>query len=469
MNVILARRHPPNRRFARVNPALGALAGEISAFVLLAPLLLACAFWNGFPLIYYDTGAYVLEGLGWHFLAERSPAYSLFLRFARADLSLWTIVAIQACATAFVMVEAARAVAPRMRLFAFLVLCVVLVGATGLPWYTGEVEPDSFAAVAAIAFYLVAFRRAALGQLRIVALLFVGAFAAAAHISHLLLIAGLFVFLALYFAARLLARAGAAWPKPNLAGTGIMVGLALSLVIASNYAFTRQVFLSRAGPAFLFARLLQDRIVTRLLDETCPQSGYRLCAYRDVLPPTANAWLWAPYSPFFKLGGFAGTRQESERIVLDSLARYPWQNLRSLLVDSALQFVSFKTGDQVEPQQWALRPVFSVYLPSQLGSYLTARQQRGQIGFRSLNAVHVPLGYASLLAMAGLFALAMRRAERDQSVFLATVLLALLGNAVICGGLSNPHDRYQSRLMWMGTFAACLVAGANGFGARREP
>jgi hypothetical protein len=35
------------------------------------------------------------------------------------------------------------------------------------------------------------------------------------------------------------------------------------------------------------------------------------------------------------------------------------------------------------------------------------------------------------------------------------VLLALLGNAFICGVLSNPHDRYQSRLVWL----ASLVVG----------
>jgi hypothetical protein len=38
-------------------------------------------------------------------------------------------------------------------------------------------------------------------------------------------------------------------------------------------------------------------------------------------------------------------------------------------------------------------------------------------------------------------------------------LLALIGNAVICGALSNPHDRYQSRLMWLVPFALVLIVG----------
>ena len=33
--------------------------------------------------------------------------------------------------------------------------------------------------------------------------------------------------------------------------------------------------------------------------------------------------------------------------------------------------------------------------------------------------------------------------------FAATTVLALLVNAAVTGGLSMPHDRYQSRIMWL--------------------
>ena len=89
---------------AGINIKLGSLAGERTAIAGLVPMLLSVALWNRFPLIFYDTGAYVLEGLGGHFVVERSPVYSLFLRLAGGGASLWTIVVLQAVATAFVMV-----------------------------------------------------------------------------------------------------------------------------------------------------------------------------------------------------------------------------------------------------------------------------------------------------------------------------------------------------------------------------
>src|SRR5580704_2287451 len=62
---------------------------EATAILLLVPITLSFAFWNGFPIIFYDTGAYLLEGLGRVFLAERSPVYSLLLDYAGARESLW--------------------------------------------------------------------------------------------------------------------------------------------------------------------------------------------------------------------------------------------------------------------------------------------------------------------------------------------------------------------------------------------
>jgi hypothetical protein len=40
---------------------------------------------------------------------------------------------------------------------------------------------------------------------------------------------------------------------------------------------------------------------------------------------------------------------------------------------------------------------------------------------------------------------------------MATVCLALLGNAAICGIISGAHDRYGSRLVWIATFAVMIA------------
>jgi hypothetical protein len=69
-----------------------------------------------------------------------------------------------------------------------------------------------------------------------------------------------------------------------------------------------------------------------------------------------------------------------------------------------------------------------------------------------------------MLAMLALLGHAIWRRRRDDVTLLAaTVTLALLGNAAICGVISGPHDRYGARIVWIATFTA-LIAAARYFG-----
>jgi hypothetical protein len=98
-----------------------------------------------------------------------------------------------------------------------------------------------------------------------------------------------------------------------------------------------------------------------------------------------------------------------------------------------------------------------------------ARQQHWELHFSAINWIHVPVALASLLAV---FAIAGRAAWRrrldDLSLLAATVSLAMLGNAVICGVISGPHDRYGARLVWIATFTV-LLAAVRKFGGDGEP
>jgi hypothetical protein len=430
---------------------------ELAAVAVLCPILLAVAIWNGFPIIYYDTGAYLLEGLGHDFLIERSPVYSQFLFFAGGAWSLWLIAIIQAAMTAFVMTETVRMVAPHMRLRTFLALGAVLVVATGLPWYVGQIEPDCLTAVVVLSTYLLAFHAPALGRGRCVALIAIGGFAIGAHPSHLVLAAGIVLALLCCRGLVRLSKSGA-WTKPDARPAALCFGIGLGLIVASNFGLTGEVFVTRAGPAFLFSRILQDGIVMRLLDDTCPGSGYKLCAYKDELPPTADGWLWGRDSPFQKLNGFEGTTAESERMIWDSLKRYPLLHVEDALADAGRQFVTFKTGDQIEPQEWALKYSFERFVPGQMPAYLNARQQRGEIHFRTINLIDIPVAGLALAGLAAMLFYTFTRRHRNSALFLAFILTALAGNAFICGALSNPHARYQSRLVWLAPFALALTA-----------
>jgi hypothetical protein len=426
---------------------------------LLAGQFLGVALWNGFPLIFYDSGAYILEGLGHVFMVERAPVYAELLFLAGGAYSLWPIVVLQALLTGYVILEVARVQVPGLTLGALAAIGAILTLFTGVAWYAGQVEPDCLTPLVVLGSWLLLFRRASLGRGRLVAITLITGLAVACHPSHLGLICGLVLAAALL---KLAARRYRILPVPTLRGGLAGLVAALAIIVAGNFAMTGRVFVvSKSGSVFVFARLMQDGIVRRLLDDACPPNGhaaYRLCDYRNRLKYRADAWLWGD-SSFRALGGFSGRRQQQEdrQMILDSLARYPFAHVRAAIDDSVRQLLMFRTGDGIEPQEWVLEPEFRRMIPHQLSAYLGARQQQGLLRFKTLNLVHVPVGAMSMLGLLLLLQHAVALGRRERATLPALVLLALIGNAVICGTFSNPHDRYQSRLIWLPTLVLLLA------------
>src|SRR5258708_17823922 len=88
------------------------------AMAILSLMFLSVAAWNGFPLIFYDTGAYVLEGLGHVFLVGRAPVYSELLFLAVARLTPRPILVLQPPMTRALLLAGAPPGVPRLTLLA---------------------------------------------------------------------------------------------------------------------------------------------------------------------------------------------------------------------------------------------------------------------------------------------------------------------------------------------------------------
>jgi len=432
------------------------IRAEIACVVALVPILLLVALWNGFPITFFDTGAYVLQGLAFKFIPERAASYSLFLRFMDIRESLWLAAAAQSLLSAFVIVQFARAQRPGLPSWQVVALGFGLVFLTGAGWYIGQIEPDCFTPLAAIALYLLTFKLRELGSARAAAVAVIGAFAVSAHPSNLGMAAGLAFSIAVAaiiasrFRGTTVPEIAVKWPLAAFTG-------GVGIVLACNFALTGQVFLSRSGPVFFTARLIQDGVVKRVLDDDCATAHFRLCAYRDSLPPTADDWLWADDSSFNKLGRFKGMEAESQQLVRESLTHYPLQVVTRSLWNGLDQFAMFRTGDGVGPQRREQNWLFAGFLRSQQIEYLRARQEAGGFPLLAINVVHVGLATLALAILAFAAWHAFRRRDWRALALPAFVLLALACNAFVCGAISGPHDRYQGRMIWIAPLTVALL------------
>ena len=427
--------------------AIRAVAAFAATLTLLAP-----AIWNGFPLLQYDTGGYLARWFEGYLVPSRSVVYGLFL-VAGWPLDFWPVIALQAAATVWILALVLRSYGFGDRPWTLFGVVVALSVTTTLPWIAGILLTDIFAGLAVLALHLMVMRPETLSRNERIALVVLVAFSGATHSATFLVLVGLAVaaLAVSWFDRRIVAPLAAM-------RAAVAVVLAAVMLLAANLAVSGRLAWTPGGYGIVFARMLQDGIVKRYLDAHCAERHFKLCPYRNALPKTADAFLWST-GPFNKLGRFDGLGEEMRTIVLESLVEYPTMQAETALVASAKQLVSVSTGEGVLTVIWHTYSIMERYTPSVVPAMRAARQQHGELHFEALNAVQVPLALGAMAALPVLAWLGLRRrAFVDLALLAATVSLAILGNAVVCGALSNAHDRYGARLAWVPLFVAILVA-----------
>ncbi|NVO16506.1 MAG: hypothetical protein HXX10_20965 [Rhodoplanes sp.] len=432
----------------------------LAAWAVVTGLMLWPALWNGFPLIYADTGGYLMRPVTGTLSIGRSALYGSFL-LAGMPLDFWPVVIVQAGITAWLIVTVMRLIAGARPLAAVLVGLALAI-LTALPWYAAQLMPDVMAGWAVLALVLLVVRPDALPRWQAVLLAAVVAVAIAAHMGTLALCIGLLGCVTAYGVAAHLVRRTVPLPRPKLGTAAAAVAAGLLLAPLSNLALTGHFAFTPGGSSFLFGRLVQDGIVGRYLDQHCPDPAISLCPYRDKLPATADEWLWTHASPLYRLGNWQGYGDESARIAAATLRLYPLDHLAAAARATAGQLVLFRTTLAVSPgdNADALDALGRLLPPDALARFHDARQQREKPDVAALNLVHVPA--AVLAVMVTLYGIAggRRRVPVPTRLLCGAVLLALLGNAAVCGVFSNPNDRYQSRLIWLAVLAAGVMLSA---------
>jgi hypothetical protein len=412
-------------------------------------MVLAPAVWNGFPLLQYDTGGYLARWFEGYLVPSRPAAYGLLLA-ATAPLLFWPALLIQAACAIWIICLLLREFGLSGRPLVLVGLIAALSLTTTLAFLTSILLTDIFAGLAVIALYLLVFGRRVVGWERVGIVLIV-AFGVAGHMATLALIAALAILalIACWCWADTVPRAGA-WRAMLALVIGIVTGLTANWVVSGRFVFPP------GGYGILFGRLLQVGIVSRYLADHCPDPKLKLCPFREELPRDADAFLWGE-SVFNELGRFAGLGDEMRTIVIESLREYPRLQIDAAFAGTWAQLEKVQTGEGVVNTIWHTYGTMQRYTPTVVPAMRAARQQTGSLPLEGINKIHVPIALLSMLLLPIILVAGLRiRGCGDLGIFAATVAVALLINAFLCGALSNPHNRYGARLIWLAPLAVIL-------------
>ncbi len=412
---------------------------------LAAVLLLWPGFWNGYPLVFADTGTYLSQAIeryaGW----DRPIFYSLFLLPLHMTVTTWPAIGVQALLVAYLLHLLRGTLLPGTSVWWLLPLAGALAVVSPLPWFTSQLMPDVFTGVVVIALVLLAFATDRYSARERAWLIVLAAFAIAVHLSHVLLaITLLAVLLPLQRSWASAARCIAP------------VVLAVAALMSVNLAAFGRASLAPFGNVFLLARVIYDGPGMDVLRRDCPAAGWRLCPFVESMPSHWDDFLWRADGPVALAGGAKLVSRDASAIVAAALVTEPGTQLLAFAGNSVQQFVRFSTGDGLQPWPRTVAPCIARHFPGfENVAFATSRQSTDHLGVpRILQMLHLT---AAVAGIGGCCAIPFMAPRRHLATGLAiAVLAALLANAAVTGGLSGPHDRYQSRIMWLPPVVAIL-------------
>ncbi|MFZ4408951.1 MAG: hypothetical protein ACOYOH_16535 [Paracraurococcus sp.] len=429
---------------------------RILPIIVLGALILGWpAYWNGYPLVFGDTGNYIgqvkLRFIGW----TAPPFYSAFVSATDFGLTLWGPMLAQGLIAATVVVIALEQFGLR-RWWSLLAAFLALAAFTGLPWLVSQVTADFFTGIAVLALALLACGRLAPWHRRV--LLPVTLLAILAHQSHVPLALGLVA--AAGAIGWLLEGRRAGWLAVRR--TAPAPAVALLLAVCVNAFGLGIPALSPFGNIILAARMLADGTALDYLQKACPEDDYRICDHLAEIPPEATVFLWDRPALWDALGGHRAWNTEAGRIIRGTVAQDPGGVLRALAANGAGQFVALRTGESIRPwlRDDGPRPLIARFYPREVPAFDQSRQQRGLLlaDVAPFERVHVPIAWLGIIGL--LACLGLCRHDRMVLCLCAMVLLAAVGNALLTGGLSEVQNRYAARLAWVLVLTPCLVVAA---------
>jgi len=416
---------------------------QIFSMIIIASFILSgAAIFNGYPMVYPDTGGYI----GLQNLSFRSFYYNLFIYPSLWLHSLWPIVFMQSLIIAHLLHLVLRVVFNITSLISYLIMIAFLCLFTSLPWLTGFIMPDIFTGVMILSLYLLLFCRGSLGLWEKRYLFLLTVLSATVHLTHIPLAVGMIVIAWIF---RLLTKNKNLLPVPHLLGASLAILLAFTLIIANNYR-TQGVFtFSPGGYAFLLARLVGDGPAVKYLEKSCPDKKYKLCAYLNELPSSSNKFLWEKDSPFRKVGWIDGYQIEGREIIRGTILLYPLDVTKQCLKNTVLQLIKVLTLRYSYLDKSYVTDPIRLHVPLEYNAFENSKQNQKRLNLSGLNYLHLAVACISILAAGLAFLIFLRQSRSLPVLCLLFVGTAYLVHALLTGCLSIPDHRYGSRIIWL--------------------
>lgn len=426
-------------------------------FILSILSLLWPALYNGFPLVYSDSGSYIHSGFVNEIPIDRPIFYGLFLRHFSLATSLWFIVVSQAIFVYFVVYLARKRLVKNTKWPVTFILLSIISFTTGLSNYTSQIMPDFFTGLIILAFGLIATSKTLHLRDYLLVLLFI--FGVIVHLSNLIVVFGLLFLVIVYSLYKK--------KSPRYFARIILICLAplvIALLVSKNY--TDKYQLSRAPNIFIYGRMVETGVMQDFLKENCENNQYIFCTQIDRLPESAVGFIWDDKSLLFdttcrKIDWTYCWEEKNDALgkSINGLLKSSSHRNKLLKIyssDFLLQLIDFDIGI-LTPQKEMSPSYYTIdkYLKVDKKYYTKALQFKKTQEFKTISLIQFIVVILSFLYL--LVYMLFLPKIRKLNLFLFITVMGVVGNALTVSFFSTVIDRYQARLIWIIPLMAMLI------------
>ncbi len=466
--------------------------GAVLWYGLAAFSCLFIALINGGALYYFDTAGYLEQGqstlasLGFFtgetgqgstqtgqaqetdgvVVGSRAAIYSALLTLFRFTVGINAMVLVNVAALMTSVWLVARI---GIRLFgnersvaATTAIPILIASFGALPFYTAYLMPDIFASILIMVAATLAIFAREMTRFEIALALVLGLGAIVTHPSHLMIGALLIPVLGM-LAFGLERRRW--WLAPMLMGLVVGGGLAERAIFASavkTVQSSQVVYMP-----FLTARTISDGPGLDVLEDRCPDETLPTCLLYEALQKSDDPYrLTASHIMFERstqLGSYlllptqaqAAVAQDQIPFFLTVLKERPFGLIGAFASNTLRQANLFSIQYTIP----TARTLINVERITDIApeSFKDARllDQREALGW--LASFHGAIYAASALLIVVVVVLPQRAPPLAFRAFAVVILIGILINAFVCGGVSQPSDRYGARVAFLLPIATSFI------------
>ena len=438
------------------------------ATILVGSFIISWVLWyNGYPLVYSDTGIYIAVAHEHFIPGDRPQTYGEFIAIFGMHKTLWGPILMQTTLLAFVLFDLCMSLTThKSKQTNYLITCIILAFTSGISFTSSQIMADVFTPILCLTIANIFLRKKKQPFLDILNTV-IGIFAIGTHNSHVAIAILLFViFIGFsFFKNKIKYLADFSYNGSKKIKLTVLFTFGILFTPTLHYFNEGKFTYSSSSHVILMCKFVENGTLKMLLKEMCQDKKYyethKFCSCYEELPIDISSFLWLDNSPLYKTGGWGEeSKKEYNDIIKELLTtpKYLYLNITSTIENTLSQLFRLHVAPGTFAYMENSPPHHRVHkhYEQEGNSYNLSLQNVNQLETDWINKIHFHSIFFTVLILIIIWK-NNSKFKKEQIIFASFAVIYLVINSLCTAGLHDANPRFQSRVDWIIQLSVLII------------